>query len=66
VQREVELRRGELGHGLDEDVGDDLVLDPVGVELVELEQRPVGVAVAELLLTLLLQVGLEDLGGLGL
>src|SRR5690242_15018013 len=30
----------------------------------QLEQRPVGIAVAELLLTLLLQVGLEDLGSL--
>ena len=34
VEREVELGRGELGHGLDEDVGDDLILDAVGVELV--------------------------------
>lgn len=30
----------------------------------QFEQRPVGVAVAELLLTLLLEVSLEDLGGL--
>lgn len=30
----------------------------------QLQQRPVGVAVAELLLTLLLQVGLEHVGGL--
>ena len=31
----------------------------------QLEQRPVGVAVTELLLALLVEVGLEDLGGLG-
>ena len=34
MQGEVELRRGELGHGLDEDVRDDFILDAVGVELV--------------------------------
>lgn len=34
VEGEVELGGGEGGHGLDEDVGDDLVLDAVGVELV--------------------------------
>ena len=34
VHGEVELGGRELCHGLDEDVGDDLVLDPVGVELV--------------------------------
>lgn len=34
MKGKVELRGGELGHCLDEDVGDDLVLDPVWVELV--------------------------------
>lgn len=34
VEGEGELGRGELGHGLDEGVGDDLVLHAVRVELV--------------------------------
>jgi hypothetical protein len=34
VEGEVELGGGELGHGLDEDIGDGFILDAVGVELV--------------------------------
>lgn len=34
VEGQGELRGGELGQGLDEDVGDNLVLGAVGVELV--------------------------------
>lgn len=38
VEGEVELRRGEVGHGHDEGVGDDLILETVGVELVPVLQ----------------------------
>lgn len=39
VEGEGELRRGELRHGLDETVGDDLILESVGVELVPVFQN---------------------------